>query len=94
MTRAFGQLRDAMEHDQVAFLYDQFIAPSFSTVVIATSLSPSVTGSMNDFVVHAKSILLNPDRSPWDASHRLNRIPMGSLKYGFPGEVFRNMPGR
>ncbi len=91
VTRAFGQLRDAMEEDAMGFLYHRLVSPALSSIVFAKSLSRSVTGSMNDLVNSAKCILLNPDLSPWDASHQLNRTPMGSLGYAFPVEAFRDM---
>ncbi len=81
--------------DGHTFLFQRLIAPSTARVAFSKSLSRSVTGSMNDFVLQAKMLLIEQGMSPWDASLQLNEMPMSSLSYANPREAFRNLkPGK
>ena len=72
-------------------IYQRFIAPSSASVQFSKSLNRSVTGSMNDMIVHAKMWLHERGLSPQDTATRLNDIPFSSLKYQKPREVFTGM---
>lgn len=86
--RGLGLLHEFMEDDGLSFIYQRFIAPSSATVQFSKALSRSVTGSMNDLIVHAKMWLTEGDLSPHDTSFKLNDIPFSPLKYRTPREVF------
>ncbi len=46
---------------------------------------------MNELVFQAKVQLIECGVSPYEASLRLNGIPMGQLKYAYPREAFANL---
>lgn len=93
--RALENIREFMEDDGQSFVYQRFIAPATGTVKFGKALSRSVTGSMNDMIVHAKHWLTEGELSPFDVGFKLNQIPMSALKgpkserYGIPREVFK-----
>ncbi|HVX13661.1 MAG TPA: hypothetical protein VHC22_20930 [Pirellulales bacterium] len=95
--RAMSSIRDFMENDGLAFMYQRFIAPSGATVGFAKALNRSVTGSMNDLIRHAEYWLTNEEISPHDVSLRLNGLLMSALAptkaevYGKPREAFKAM---
>ncbi len=74
-------------------IFEQFLASRTERIQFSKSLNASVIGSMNDLVRHAKWHLARGKLSPHQTSLRLNRIPMGSLKYAFPIEAFLNLRG-
>jgi len=95
--RALGGLRQSLEDDGHASLYQRFIAPPSSTVRFAGALDRAVTGSMNDLIAHATAWLVEGELSPFDVGSRLNDVllsalaPSGSRKYGTPREAFKSM---
>lgn len=88
---ALSTIREFMEDDGQAFVYQKFIVPSSATVNFAKALDRSVTGSVNDLVVHAKMWLIERELSPHDVGFKLNEIPFSSLKYKNPREVFKSL---
>jgi hypothetical protein len=82
-----------LQHDEQEFVYQRFIAPTSGTVRFAKALDRSVTGSMNDLVVHAKLWLTEDELSPFDVGFKLNDIPFSSLKFVKPREAFKAMAG-
>lgn len=86
--RALGSLREFMEYDGLAFIYQRFIAPASATVQFSKAHNRSVTGSMNDLIVHAKMWLTAGELSPHDTALKLNDIPFSPFKYRKPREVF------
>jgi hypothetical protein len=86
--RALSSLRNIMEHDGLALTYRRFIAPACHTVQFSKALNRSVTGSMNDLIVHAKLWLTERELSPHETAARLNDIPFSSLDYRNPREAF------
>jgi hypothetical protein len=89
--RALSSLREFMQDDGQQFIYRRFIAPASATVRFAKALDRSVTGSMNDLVVHAKMWLIERELSPYEVGFKLNEIPFSSLKYANPKEAFKAM---
>jgi hypothetical protein len=57
LNRFMTTLRDFMEVDGLVFAYDRFIAPRTGDIRYASTLSRSVTGSMNELIAAAKIIL-------------------------------------
>ena len=89
--RALDSLREFMQNDGQQFIYRRFIAPASGTISFAKALDRSVTGSMNDLVLHAKMWLIERELSPIDVGFKLNEIPFSSLKYANPKQTFMAM---
>jgi hypothetical protein len=85
------RIKEQMKADGFEFIYERMIAPTTNHVSFSKALNPSVTGSMNDLVHHARFHLLEHEVSPHELSPWLNRIPMGQLKYAFPEEAFAQL---
>ena len=88
---ALDALHEFMADDGQEFIFRRFIAPSSATVQFSKALNRSVTGSMNDLVYHAQMWLTEGESSPFDASCKLNEMPMSALKYANPREVFKGL---
>lgn len=87
--RALENIREFMEEDGQAFVYQRLVAPVSSCVRFGKALNRSVTGSMNDMISHAKHWLIEEELSPFDVGFKLNEIPMSALKYRHPREAFK-----
>jgi len=93
--RALSTIREFMEDDGQAFVYQRFIAPASGTVQFAKALNRSVTGSMNDLISHAKMWLAEGDVSPNDVGSKLNEVLLSALAteessgYRKPNEAFK-----
>ena len=79
---------------RLALVYSNAIAPASGTIQFAKALNRSVTGSMNDLLVHAKYRLAEGE-SPHDVGVRLNDVLLSALAteesrgYGTPIDAFR-----
>ncbi len=91
LDRALSAIREYMVDDGHEFIYRRFIAPASETVRFASALNRSVIGSMNDLVYHAQVWLTEGDLSPFDASYKLNDMPMSALDYRNPREAFASL---
>ena len=95
--RALSSIREFMEGDGQAFVYQRFVAPASGTIRFAKALNRSVTGSMNDLINHAKVCLSDGETSPYDVSFMLNDVLLSSLArskadaYGKPREAFKDL---
>ena len=95
---AMSTIREFMEDDGLAFVYQRSIAPASGTVSFAKALNRSVTGSMNDHV-QASKLFLSEGMAPNDVGFRLNETPMSALtnangrRYSNPREVFKRLAG-
>ena len=98
--RTLSSIREFMEDDGQAFVYQRFVAPSSGSVRFAKALDRSVTGSINELVKFAKLWLGEGEISPYDAGFRLNDILLSALassksdKYGKPKEAFTSLMDR
>jgi hypothetical protein len=95
---ALSNLRHFMEADGQEFIYHRFIVPATASARFAKALDRSVTGSMNDMIRHATYWLAQDNVAPFDASFRLNEIPMSVLAcsgspYRIPREAFKVLAG-
>jgi len=77
--RALSNLREFMEADGQAFVYQRFVAPTSGSVRFAKSLDRSVTGSMNELVKFAKLWLEEGELAPFDIGFKLNDILLSAL---------------
>ena len=97
--RALSSVREFMEDDRQAFVYQKFIAPASGTVSFAKALNRSVTGSMNELVEFAKMWLTEGEMSPHEVGFHLNDILLSVLAseasrgYGKPNEAFKLLAG-
>ena len=89
--RALETIREFMEADDQAFIYQRLIAPTCGVVRFARALDRSVIGSMNDLVHHATVWLTEGGLSPFDVGFKLNGIPFSTLRYATPREAFKAM---
>ena len=89
--RVLSGIREFMEADDQAFIYQRLIAPTCGTVRFAKALDRSVTGSMNDLAYHATVWLTEGGLSPFDVGFKLNGIPFSTLGYATPREAFKAM---
>ncbi len=93
LKRAIRLIEEMLSDIGHACIFERFVATHTERIQFSKFLNASVIGSMNELVRHAKWYLSRENLSPYQTSLRLNRIPMGSLKYGFPIEVFINLQG-
>jgi hypothetical protein len=91
--RTMSSFREFMEADGQAFVFQKFVAPNCEAVSFAKALNRSVTGSMNDMVVHAKMWLTEGGLSPFDVGFKLNDMPMSALGYAKPLKAFKSLAG-
>lgn len=95
--RALSTIREFMEDDGQAFVYQRFIAPSSAMVTFAKALNRSVMGSINDLISEAKLRLVEDDLSPHDVGFKLNDVLLSALgdgkgrPYGKPKEAFKRL---
>lgn len=89
--RALDCVREFMSDDGLGFIYQRFIAPASASVSFSKALNRSVTGSMNDLVLHAKMWLTEGDLSPHDTSCKLNQIPLSPIGYRYPREALKEL---
>lgn len=89
--RGLEAVRDVMVDDGLGFLYLRLVAPSAASVAFSKSLNRSVTGSMNDLINCAKVWLTEAELSPYDASFKLNEMPMSAIKYANPREALKSL---
>jgi hypothetical protein len=95
--RALSNLREFMEDDGLAFLYQRFIALASVSVRFAKALDRSISWSMNDLINHAKAWLTESELSPFDVGFKLNEVLLSALaenessSYGKPQEAFRTL---
>lgn len=101
--RVLSTLREFMEDDGQAFVYQRLIAPTSGRVRFAKALNRSVTGSINELVKFAKAWLADGELPPHDVGFKLNDVllsalaPSKAMAYGTPSEAFKAMgndPGR
>lgn len=89
--RTLRTLGEFTADDGLQIIYRRFIAPSSATVRFSKAVDRSVTGSMNDLVLHATDCLTDGKLSPHEVGFKLNEIPFSSLKYAMPREAFKKM---
>jgi hypothetical protein len=80
-----------MVDDGLGFIYLRLVAPSSARVLFSKTLNRSVTGSMNDLINCAKVWLIEEELSPYDASFKLNEMPMSAIKYANPRDAIMKL---
>jgi len=98
--RALSTIREFIEDDGQAFVYQKFIAPSRSTVSFTKALNRTVTGSMNELVMAAIHSLESGEVAPHDVGFYLNDLLLSAIAtkedrgYGKPKEAFKALADR
>ena len=86
-----------MADDGQQFIYRRFIAPATASVRFAKALDRTVTGSMNELILHASAMLTEGELAPYDVGFKLNDVLLSALasskpgKYGRPREAFKEL---
>lgn len=94
---AVSTIREFMEDNGQAFIYQKFIAPASATVSFAKALNRKVTGSMNEMVMAATASLESGDVAPHDVGFDLNDLLLSAIAsnedrgYGRPKEAFKRL---
>lgn len=95
--RALSNLQEFMADDGQQFVYQRLIAPASATVRFAKALDRTVTGSMNELILHASAMLADGELSPYDVGFQLNGMLLSALasdkasKYGTPRDAFKEL---
>lgn len=95
--RAVSTIREFMEDDGQAFIYQKFIAPASATVSFAKAINRKVTGSMNELVMAATASLEFGEIAPHDVGFGLNDILLSAIAseedrgYGRPEDAFKRL---
>lgn len=93
--RALNNLQEFMADAGQQHVYQRFIAPASATVRFAKALDRTVTGSMNELILHASAMLAEDELSPYDVGFKLNDVLLSALgsgkpgRYGMPREAFK-----
>jgi hypothetical protein len=95
--RALRSIREFMEQDGQAAIYDSSITQGSGTVHFAKALNRTATSSMNELIRFATDLLMEDEYSPQNVGFKLNDFllsaiaPSKSDKYGKPREAFQAM---
>jgi hypothetical protein len=84
---------------QLLAVYRRFIVPACAAVHFAQASDRAVTGSINELVIVAKTMLVENDLPPFRVGFGLNDVllsaiaPSKSAKYGKPREASKALAG-
>src|SRR5690606_29791553 len=96
IVQALTTIRDFMEDDGQAFVYQKFTAQGSGTISFAKALNRQVTGSMSELVTAATDSLESSEVSPHDVGFELNDLLLSAVAtdgetYGRPRDAFRRL---
>ncbi|HUL13432.1 MAG TPA: hypothetical protein VLU73_14865 [Methylococcaceae bacterium] len=91
LKRALSSIRELIEDDGNAFLYQRLIAPHTGKISFSKTRDKRVLGSINELVFQATYHLETGEESPFETSRRLNNTPMSYIEHRRPKEAFRSM---
>ncbi|MGE3778028.1 MAG: hypothetical protein AB7F89_12645, partial [Pirellulaceae bacterium] len=95
--RALSTIREFMEDDGQAFVYQKFIESASASVRFARALNREVTGSMNELVMAATHSLESGDVAPHDVGFGLNDLLLSAIAseedraFGRPKDAFKRL---
>ena len=97
--RALDSIREFMEADGHAKIYQKHIAPSTGTVSFAKALNRQVIGSMNELIIAASYKLKLDESAPHDLGFYLNEGLLSAIategrNYGRPEDAFKLLASR
>jgi len=79
---ALAALRERLEADGLGDVYERRILPSTGSIRFTGAIDRAVTGSMNELVAQAKSLLVEGDLSPFDLGIKLNDVLLSAIGGG------------
>lgn len=93
---ALSSIREFMTQDGHEAAYRKHIVPATGIVYFAKAFDRTVTGSMNEQILHAKYLLVDGDMSPFEVGFQLNENLLSALgskpgNYDKPKDVFKAM---
>lgn len=91
LSRLSSQMKDVLNQDGFELIFRRIIAPAFTEVAFSKALNRSVTGSINELVIHSKYFLTVREMSPFEAGFELNDVLMGFIGHKTPKEAFSEM---
>ena len=77
--RALSSIREFMEQDGQAAIYNHCIAPDSGAVHFAKALNRTVTSSMNELSRFATDLLMENELSPHDVGFKLNNFLLSAI---------------
>lgn len=86
-----AQLRELHSDYGLKEIYDCQVAPTMGNIRISKVGNRSITGSLNELCIQAKSYLGQSDLSPYDISIRLNNVPMSAIDMKSPLDYYRSL---
>jgi hypothetical protein len=95
--RALDGLRESLEADGLGDVYRRHVVPATGLMRFAGASDRAVTGSMNELIAQAKSLLAGGEFSPFDVGFRLNDVLLSAIagggrdRYATPRAAFRAM---
>lgn len=84
-------MRDVMALDGIEDIWEKRILPLTDSVAISKTTNRSVLASMNDLVIHAYYMIAGVVGPNLLVSVRLNKTPMGAMKYDNPREAIMKL---
>jgi hypothetical protein len=91
MDYSLNFMAEYMCADGCEFQFRRLIAPEAKEVIFSKSTDRRVIGSMNDLVRISKWYFIERQVSPFEASQAINEMPMSSIGFKNPKEVFMKM---
>lgn len=82
----FPLLREHLEADDLAYIYDRNIAPNLGSVDLSKTRDRSVLGSMNDMAKACKYMITHRDADPWQLTDQINTTPFKAIGFKLPRE--------
>jgi hypothetical protein len=91
LKKMMDAIREVMASDGLSSANENLIAPEAGRISFWKAVNRSLTGSMNEFILHARMFLQDEGISPFEISLRLNDTIMKSIKYQRPRAAFKAM---
>jgi hypothetical protein len=88
----FDAIKLQMEDVSMEFIYRRLIATKTAEILLSTTNSKSILGSMNDMIFNAKFLLDHEKMSPFDAGRFINKTPFSGIGMDYPENRMKNMP--
>ena len=91
LDRAISSISELIEDDGFQLIRERVFLPETSSISFSKALNRSVTGSMNELVIYAQTILSEEEISPYDLSFKLNDMLLSYIDYVPPREAYGKM---
>ena len=91
LDRLTSYMGEFIQDDGNKLIYQRLITPAMGNISFSKALNRSVTGSMDELILQARSRHVNQDISPYDLSFILNEVRLSYLEYKKPRMVFQEL---